>query len=75
MFQPELNILDDESLLLDCPLEGGNLGYRLLKGFQLKCDMPVGKGKVVAAVHAHNLFVLSLIAAFVFLPNSLFYIR
>lgn len=28
MFQPNLNILDDESSLVDRPLEGGNLGYR-----------------------------------------------
>lgn len=30
IFQPRLNVLDDESLLLDRPSEGGNLGYRLL---------------------------------------------
>lgn len=33
MFQPKLNVLDDESLLLDRPLKGSNLGYRLLKAF------------------------------------------
>ena len=39
MFQPKLNVLDDESLLLDRPLEGGNLSYRILKAMQLKYDM------------------------------------
>ena len=61
MFQPKLNVLDDESLLLDRPFEGGNLGYRLLKGLQLKYDMPVEKVKVVAVVHTHNLAVVSLL--------------
>lgn len=41
LFQPKLKVLDDESLLLDCPLEGGNMGYQILKGIQLKYDMPV----------------------------------
>lgn len=27
MFHPKLNVLDNKSLLLDHPLEGGNLGY------------------------------------------------
>lgn len=58
-FQPKLNVLDDESLLLDCPLEGGNLGYWLLKGLQLKYDLPVDKVKAATAVHAHNLAVVS----------------
>ena len=40
-FEPKLNVLDDESLLLDRPLEGGNLGYRILKAMQLKYDMPM----------------------------------
>lgn len=31
VFQPKLNVLDKESLLLDRPLEGGNLGYQILK--------------------------------------------
>lgn len=43
-------ILDDESLLLDRPLEGGNLGYRILKVMQLKYDMPVDEVQALAAV-------------------------
>ncbi|XP_048500845.1 uncharacterized protein LOC109134998 [Beta vulgaris subsp. vulgaris] len=54
-FEPKLNILDDESLLLDRPLEGGNLGYRLLNATQLKFDIPVDEVQAPAAVHAHNL--------------------
>lgn len=66
MFQPKRNVMDDESLELDRPLEGGNLGYLLLKGLQLKYDMSVEKVKVDAAVHAVSILVaclsLSLIA-------------
>ncbi|XP_048492827.1 uncharacterized protein LOC125493478 [Beta vulgaris subsp. vulgaris] len=54
-FDPKLNILDDESLLLDRPLEGGNLGYRILKDMQLKYDIPVDEVYTLAATHAHNL--------------------
>lgn len=46
-------------MLLDRSFEGGNLGYRLLKGLQLKYELPVDKGKAAAAVHAHNLAVVS----------------
>lgn len=60
VFQPKLNVLDDESLLLDCPLEGGNLGYRILKAMQLKYDLPVDEVQTIAAVHAHNLAVVSI---------------
>lgn len=59
MFQPKLNVLDDESLLLDRPLEGGNLGYRILKAMQLKYDMLVDEVQTLAAVHAHNLALVS----------------
>lgn len=45
--------------MLDRPLEGGNLGYRLLKGLLLKYNIPVDKVKAAAAVHAHNLAVVS----------------
>ena len=54
-FDPKLNVLDDESLLLDRPLEGGNLGYRILKATQLKYDIPVDEVHTLAATHAHNL--------------------
>lgn len=70
MFLPKLNILDDESLSLDCPLEGGNLGYRLLKVLQLKYDISVDKVKAAAAVHAHNLVVVSWVL-FYFYPSYL----
>ncbi|XP_057251946.1 uncharacterized protein LOC130589374 [Beta vulgaris subsp. vulgaris] len=50
-----MTVLDDESLLLDRPLEGGNLGYRILKATQLKYDIPVDEVYTLAASHAHNL--------------------
>lgn len=58
-FEPKLNVLDDEYLLLDRPLEGRNLGYRILKAMQLKYDMPVDKVQALAAVHVHNLALVS----------------
>lgn len=61
LFQPKLNVLDDESLLLDRLIEGGNLNYRLLKGLQMKYDMPLEKVKATAAIHAHNLAMVSLL--------------
>ena len=58
-FEPKLTILDDESLLPDRPLEGGNLGYRILKATQLKYDMSVDEVQALAAVHVHNLALVS----------------
>lgn len=60
LFQHKLNVLDDESLLLDRPLEGGNLGYRNLKPMHLKYDISVDEVQTVAAVHARNLAVVSM---------------
>lgn len=59
LFQPKLNVLDDEYLLLDCPLKSGNLGYLLLNGLQLKYDMPLNKVQAVTVIHSHNLDVVS----------------
>lgn len=39
--------MDDESLLLNRPLEGGNLGYGILKGMHLKYDMLVDEVQAV----------------------------
>ena len=64
-FEPKLNVLDDESLLLDHPLEGGNLGYRILKVMQLKYDMPMDEVYALAATHAHNLSLVSSCLLFV----------
>lgn len=70
-FEPKLNILDDESLLLDRPLEGGNLGSCLLNATQLKFDIPVDEVQAPAAVHAHNLALVSLLVFISFFPSGL----
>ena len=59
VFQPKFNVLDDESLLLDRPLEDDNLCCRILKVMQLKYDMHVDKVQALALVHAHNLAAVS----------------
>lgn len=69
LFQHKLNVLEDESLLLDCPEVGSNLGYRILKDMPLKYDIPLDEVQAVAAVHAHNLAVVSFLHLIFFVSN------
>lgn len=54
-------VVPTKTLLLDRHLEGGNLGYRLLKGLQLKYYMPLEKVQAASTVHAPNVVVMSLL--------------
>uniref|UniRef100_A0A803N0L0 Uncharacterized protein n=1 Tax=Chenopodium quinoa TaxID=63459 RepID=A0A803N0L0_CHEQI len=51
----DLNVYRNESLYTDDPMQGGNLGYRLLCNLALPLDRPVGEIGPLAVVHMHNM--------------------
>uniref|UniRef100_A0A803MZ03 Transposase (putative) gypsy type domain-containing protein n=1 Tax=Chenopodium quinoa TaxID=63459 RepID=A0A803MZ03_CHEQI len=54
-WQPNLDVYRNESLYTDDPMQGGNLGYRLLCNLAPPLDRPVGEISPLAAVHMHNM--------------------
>uniref|UniRef100_A0A803N992 Uncharacterized protein n=1 Tax=Chenopodium quinoa TaxID=63459 RepID=A0A803N992_CHEQI len=52
---PYLDVYRNESLFTDDPMQGGNLGYRLLCNLAPPMDRPVGEIDPLAVVHMHNM--------------------
>uniref|UniRef100_A0A803MP80 Uncharacterized protein n=1 Tax=Chenopodium quinoa TaxID=63459 RepID=A0A803MP80_CHEQI len=54
-WQPNMDVGRNESMITDDPMQGGNLGYRLLSNLTLPMDRPAGPIDPLAATHMHNM--------------------
>ena len=70
-WQPAMDVGRNESMITDDPMQGGNLGYRLLSNLTLPMDRPAGPIGPLAASHMHNLMKVSVLLMRIYL-SSLF---
>uniref|UniRef100_A0A803LHW2 Uncharacterized protein n=1 Tax=Chenopodium quinoa TaxID=63459 RepID=A0A803LHW2_CHEQI len=54
-WQPGIDAYQNESMIIDDPMQGGTLGYRLLSNLTLPMDRPAGAIGPLAALHMHNM--------------------
>uniref|UniRef100_A0A803LA17 Transposase (putative) gypsy type domain-containing protein n=1 Tax=Chenopodium quinoa TaxID=63459 RepID=A0A803LA17_CHEQI len=54
-WQPRMDVGRNESMITDDPMQGGNLGYRLMRNLTLPMDRPAGPIGPLAAIHMHNM--------------------
>uniref|UniRef100_A0A803N8W9 Uncharacterized protein n=1 Tax=Chenopodium quinoa TaxID=63459 RepID=A0A803N8W9_CHEQI len=54
-WQPELDVCQNESLIAIDTMQGGALGYRIMRNLTLPMDRPAGSICLLAAQHMHDL--------------------